>query len=421
MLKLIEEDADSFAQRAEMYYKKRPELISMVEDFYRAHRSLAERYDLLKSDRAVRVRSPLRNSVPLLNAGYEYAFDSVNSVKSFDSFTEAAYSSEECAESEIDDPDLEVDSVHIDQDIEKPFGGGASYDELMKLREELDRLREENETQKNIIKQKDEEKEDLVKQLSDNISVFREMREEMAAVREEDHPLVMMKQTSEAVVPFEEMENLKVENMFQRDQMKKKDEEVIEVTKKIEEAHTKISYLKDALALKEEENVEVTTKFEETKSELAKLREEMKRENVQRKDEKKQEAIRQLKDALIEKEMEKKDAIRKLTDACIEKETEKKDAIRHLKDAFIKQDTEKKEVIKQLKDALAEKDEQKREAIRQLSVAMEILREESKLLKKSLVSVSYKKKVADYQIFKGVNLGKLFNLSSSSQVSVVPL
>ncbi|MCO5599136.1 hypothetical protein L7F22_053236 [Adiantum nelumboides] len=47
MLKLIEEDADSFAKRAEMYYKKRPELVALVEEFYRAYRSLAERYDQL--------------------------------------------------------------------------------------------------------------------------------------------------------------------------------------------------------------------------------------------------------------------------------------------------------------------------------------------------------------------------------------
>ncbi|GMJ08895.1 Networked 4B [Hibiscus trionum] len=45
MLKLIEEDADSFAKKAEMYYKKRPELITQVEEFYRMYRSLAERYD----------------------------------------------------------------------------------------------------------------------------------------------------------------------------------------------------------------------------------------------------------------------------------------------------------------------------------------------------------------------------------------
>ena len=45
MIKLIEEDADSFARRAEMYYKKRPELMKLAEEFYRAYRALAERYN----------------------------------------------------------------------------------------------------------------------------------------------------------------------------------------------------------------------------------------------------------------------------------------------------------------------------------------------------------------------------------------
>ncbi|KAM0880037.1 hypothetical protein ACQ4PT_033849 [Festuca glaucescens] len=45
MIKLINEDADSFARRAEMYYKKCPELMKHVEEFYRAYRALAERYD----------------------------------------------------------------------------------------------------------------------------------------------------------------------------------------------------------------------------------------------------------------------------------------------------------------------------------------------------------------------------------------
>ncbi|XP_021743955.1 protein NETWORKED 4B-like [Chenopodium quinoa] len=436
MLKLIEQDADSFAQRAEMYYKKKPELISMVEDFYRAHRSLAERYDLLKSDRGARVRSPLRSSLSLPKEEYEYVLDSgTNSVKSFDSFAEVAYSSEEFAESEIDDPDHEDEVVQIDQEIEKPFSGGASYDELMKLRDELDRLREENEIQKNIIKQKDGEKEELVKQLSDNISKLREMREEMAAVKE-DNVLVLMKETSdvfdEVTKLNDEMESLKAENMYQKELVKKKADEVIEVTKKFEEAkfelmkfeeeaETKNRYLKDALVLKEEENIEVARQFEEAKSELAKLREDIKKENGQTNNEEKQEAVRHLKDALVEKDEEKREAIRKLKDALIEKDLEKRDAIRQLTDALIEKDTENKEAIRQLKDALAEKDEQKREAIRQLSVAMEILREESKMLKKSIVEISPKKKNADYQIFKGVNPGKLFNLSSSSQDSVVPL
>lgn len=44
MIKLIEEDADSFARRGEMYYNRRPELMKLVEEFYRAYRALAERY-----------------------------------------------------------------------------------------------------------------------------------------------------------------------------------------------------------------------------------------------------------------------------------------------------------------------------------------------------------------------------------------
>ncbi|XP_073065528.1 kinase-interacting protein 1-like [Primulina eburnea] len=50
MLKLIEEDGDSFAKRAEMYYKRRPELISSVEEAFKAFRALADRYDLLSKE-----------------------------------------------------------------------------------------------------------------------------------------------------------------------------------------------------------------------------------------------------------------------------------------------------------------------------------------------------------------------------------
>ncbi|OUZ99734.1 KIP1-like [Macleaya cordata] len=49
-LKLIEEDGDSFAKRAEMYYRRRPELIKFVEEAYRAYRALAERYDHISGE-----------------------------------------------------------------------------------------------------------------------------------------------------------------------------------------------------------------------------------------------------------------------------------------------------------------------------------------------------------------------------------
>ncbi|KAI4349478.1 hypothetical protein L6164_010062 [Bauhinia variegata] len=71
MIKLIEEDADSFARRAEMYYKKRPELMKMVEEFYRAYRALAERYDhatgvIRQAHRTMAEAFP--NQVPLILA-----------------------------------------------------------------------------------------------------------------------------------------------------------------------------------------------------------------------------------------------------------------------------------------------------------------------------------------------------------------
>ncbi|EOA38812.1 hypothetical protein CARUB_v10011130mg [Capsella rubella] len=49
-LKIIDEDGDTFAKRAEMYYRKRPEIVSFVEEAFRSYRALAERYDHLSTE-----------------------------------------------------------------------------------------------------------------------------------------------------------------------------------------------------------------------------------------------------------------------------------------------------------------------------------------------------------------------------------
>ncbi|KAH9617476.1 hypothetical protein KSS87_017651 [Heliosperma pusillum] len=302
MLKLIEDDSDSFAQRAEMYYKKRPELVSMVEDFYRSHRSLAERYDQLKCDRSLRVRSPLRHSVSHPKDEFDNMCDSL---KSLDSFTEVAYSSDESVDSEVDDPELEGGKG-------RTFSSLASgNDEMTKLREELDRLREENEFQKSQLIGNNQGKEELFSQLADNINELKKLRKECEAVKEE--------------TLFNPLDKRELPNQ--------KDGERIDVTKTFEamqelgELEAENRYLKDALVLKEillkheeEEKTKVTKQFEEAKIELIKLRE----------------------------------------------ETNKKD--------------------EWLTEALEEKDENKREVIRQLSLAMEILREDNILLKKSIMT-----------------------------------
>ncbi|KAE9611518.1 putative protein Networked (NET), actin-binding (NAB) [Lupinus albus] len=145
MLKLIEEDADSFAKRAEMYYKKRPELISMVEDFYRTHRSLAESYDQVKPDTAFR-QLKIEGSQPcspkkLLSFGDN----------GYDNYSENC-DVEESVKSEVDDPEKEEED--------------RICDEVMMLREEVERLRKENRALKDELKEKDEEKIKVIRQMS---------------------------------------------------------------------------------------------------------------------------------------------------------------------------------------------------------------------------------------------------------------
>ncbi|CBI32268.3 unnamed protein product, partial [Vitis vinifera] len=159
MLKIIEEDADSFGRRAEMYYKKRPELINMVEDFYRAHRSLAERYDQVRSDPGARL-GPTLKKLPMR--------------KLYDSGSET-FDSEESGESEVDDPEQE-DDTQLDEELgeEEEVSSGISNVEVMKLREEIERLKEENKIQKDQLMQKDEEKREVIRQLSLAVQVLKE-------------------------------------------------------------------------------------------------------------------------------------------------------------------------------------------------------------------------------------------------------
>ncbi|KAI3460839.1 hypothetical protein Pfo_017502 [Paulownia fortunei] len=171
MLKLIEEDADSFAQRAEMYYKKRPALIGMVEDFYRTHGLLAERYDQVKSESGAHLlttwSSPLSFTKRRLGKSL-----SLND-KTCDSYSEV-YGWEESEESEVDDPEEEETlQNHIESETQE-VSSGSGNEELMRLREELERRREENKVQQEQLTQKDEEKRDLIRQLSLAMYLLRE-------------------------------------------------------------------------------------------------------------------------------------------------------------------------------------------------------------------------------------------------------
>lgn len=134
MLKLIEENGDTFAQRAEMYYKNRPELISIIEDFYQAHRSLALRYDQHRTSHVTNVDDP-----------YDSCYES----------TEFNHDQDSGAP-EIIDPHFQ----------EGESSSASNSEENINLREEIVRLKEENKFQKESLAQKDEEKREAIRQLS---------------------------------------------------------------------------------------------------------------------------------------------------------------------------------------------------------------------------------------------------------------
>ncbi|KAL3644822.1 hypothetical protein CASFOL_010002 [Castilleja foliolosa] len=183
MLKVIEEDADSFAQRAEMFYRKRPELISMVEDFYRTHRSLAERYDQAKSEPLTRISSTWSSTSsssfsPLSFTKYRLQKSLSLDDKAYDSYSEAC-GPDESEESEVDDPEEpEEDEISektvIIYETEEVFSDDSINEILIRLRDEIERLKEENKVQKEQLMQKDEEKREVIRQLSVGMDLLRD-------------------------------------------------------------------------------------------------------------------------------------------------------------------------------------------------------------------------------------------------------
>ncbi|KAK7337390.1 hypothetical protein VNO77_17961 [Canavalia gladiata] len=209
MLKLIEEDADSFAQRAEMYYKKRPELVSMVEDFYRTHRSLAERYDQVKPD-TTGIGHLVSGGSPFASAKYQLEKLMSFSDNGYDTYSEEHCDVYESEESEVDDPEQEEEEGTKFLNCTKEEQVVAANDEGMRLRDEVKRLNEENKAQRDQLKLKDT--------VCDEVMRLRE-----------------------------EIERLRDENKAQKEQLQQKDEEKIEV----------IRHLSLAIDVLKQENVKM--------------------------------------------------------------------------------------------------------------------------------------------------------------------
>eukprot|EP00258_Populus_trichocarpa_P011501 XP_002320367.3 protein NETWORKED 3C [Populus trichocarpa] len=284
MLKLIEADADSFAQRAGMYYKKRPELISMVEDFYRAHRLLAERYDQLKSDSGNRLLATFGS--PFSTKHRPEKLMSVKTDQTYDSHSETC-DSEDSAGSEVDDPEQdEIQVVEELEEIETPEGKEETlvddgmkhvevcirYNaEVTKLKEEIERLEEEKRIYRDYLLQKDAEGREQRKEIQVQEGIreaeisrvvydaeMMKLREEIERLRRErtvnkDHPLQKLEEKREEKKETQVNEGIKeveFSSVFY-------DVEVVRMREEIEVLGEENRIYKEHLLQKDEEKREV--------------------------------------------------------------------------------------------------------------------------------------------------------------------
>ncbi|XP_014499291.2 protein NETWORKED 2A-like, partial [Vigna radiata var. radiata] len=78
-LNIIHNEGESFSQRAEMYYRKRPQLIGYVEEIFRAYRALAQRYDRISKE----LQSANRTIATVFPEQVHYGIDENDDEESF--------------------------------------------------------------------------------------------------------------------------------------------------------------------------------------------------------------------------------------------------------------------------------------------------------------------------------------------------
>lgn len=356
MLKLIEGDADSFAQRAEMFYKKRPELVSMVEDFYRKHRLLAERFDQVRPESGIRLLTPsasLKHSQPEKLVSFD-------DDRGYDSYSESC-DVEESVKSEIDDPEHEEEVQSVDAN------------EVMKLTSETERLGEEKKTHKEPIKQKDDILDEVMK-----------LREEIELLRKENEAhkdkLKQKETISNEVVKKlrEEIEQLKKVNNAQKDGLNQKDticNDVMKLRDEIKQLEKENEAQKNELKQKGTINNEVMKLREET-DELKKGNETLKLE-LKHKDDISNELMK-LKEEIerLEKENEAQKAELKEKDTICNQVVKLREENEAQRDELKQKDTICNEVMKlreELERHKKENEAKKRESFREYTICDEVM------------------------------------------------
>ncbi|KAL6848119.1 hypothetical protein ACP4OV_022247 [Aristida adscensionis] len=303
MLRLIEEEGDSFAKKAEMYYQRRPLLVTHVENFYRMYRALAERYDNVTGE----LRKNIPSSLQSQGSGISESDSDVQSTSpspepnmeqktpkqkrktraaGFDVFLGSGGSSDMSKKgsdgsSSSSDSDSEVDEAGEEN------GNGISYalneriieieEELQEARQQLEALEEKNmrcqcEKLEESLKQVSSEKEDLVAVVLANKNEIEGLKGDMASAAKHyeaqlahrDHQIEKCKQELEQVSEkyFQEKSTLEFEIT-----------KLEEVVKKFEGDLANVSGEKSKLEVQVRELERTSHSLDDSSAEIMKLQE----------------------------------------------------------------------------------------------------------------------------------------------------
>lgn len=349
MLKLIEDEGDSFAKKAEMYYQRRPLLVTHVENFYRMYRALAERYDNVTGE----LRKNLPSSLQSQGSGISETDSETQSTSpspepnmeqktpkqkrktraaGFDVFLGSGGSSDiskkgSDGSSSSSDSDSDVDEASEEN------GNGMAYlmdgriteleEELQEARQQIEALEEKNrhcqcEKLEESLKQVSSEKEDLVAAVLANKNEIEGLKGDMASANnhfaaelvQRDHERSALESEIEKLQ--EVVENLKgdlVKVTGEKSQLVAKVEELEEASRSLDDSSAEIMKLqeiiKDLQARLENDSNEKSV-FEERAMEFEQVRRQLEASRTDVRE--LQATIKNLKDGL-EKSVEEKEAL----------------------------------------------------------------------------------------------------------------
>ncbi|KAI5679439.1 hypothetical protein M9H77_10389 [Catharanthus roseus] len=181
ILEVVEENGDTFAERAEMYYQKRPQLVKLVTDLHKSYRALADKYDLMM----LRSESSLRSNSAIVRSQFLHEIiDSVSGECDHKSCT-SCHNNNRREEEEEDDvvvtckiADKKVIIVtdnddHLPEKVEEKDhtvvgggGGSGGWDELLMEVSEL--IEENTKKQGELIKRYNKKRDDVKLLMKEN-------------------------------------------------------------------------------------------------------------------------------------------------------------------------------------------------------------------------------------------------------------